>query len=305
MSDALDFSKLKTAGLLPSPKGVAFTVMQLCQKDEISLTEVAHAIRGDPVLAGRIIKIANAINPNKRRPIASVCTETLIIIGTNTVQQIVLGFSLINAQQKHACKAFDYEAFWSRSIAIASAAQAIGETTRIAPAAEMFTCGLLSNVGRIGLATARPEAYTEILHSMEGKSSNELAQAETARFGMNHRDLTLLMMEDWGIPKLYAEAVFFHENPEASWFQLGSRPQKLTNELHVASLLTEVCHTTDNHASDVLLSLACKLGEAMGIEIVQMISICDQMAREWYDWGKILDIDVPLLPPFLPPPSPI
>ncbi|MCE9633873.1 MAG: HDOD domain-containing protein, partial [Methylophilales bacterium] len=142
MSDLLDFAELKASGLLPSPKGVALMVMQLCQKEEVSLSEVSQIIRGDPVLAGRVIKIANAINPNKRRPIASVSAETVIIIGTNTVQQIVLGFSLINAKPQHLCKNFDYENFWSHSIATASAAQALGETTRIAPSTEMFTCGL-------------------------------------------------------------------------------------------------------------------------------------------------------------------
>ncbi|MFM9912087.1 MAG: HDOD domain-containing protein [Methylophilaceae bacterium] len=301
MSDLLDFAELKASGVLPSPKGVALTVMQLCQKEEISLVEVAQIIRGDPVLAGRIIKIANAINPNKRRPIASVSPETLIIIGTNTVQQIVLGFSLVNAKQEHACDAFDYETFWSRSIATASAAQAMGETTHIAPPAEMFTCGLLANVGSICLATARPNAYCEVLHEMAGKSSSVLAGAETTRFGLNHRDLTLRMMEDWGIPKLYAEAVFFHENPESSWFNAGSRPQKLTLELHIAGLLAEACLTKDANTRDTMMSHICQLGEAQGIEIVQMISIADQTAREWHDWGKLLGIDTPMLPPFLPP----
>jgi HD-like signal output (HDOD) protein/ActR/RegA family two-component response regulator len=301
VSDHLDFAELKASGNLPSPKGVALTVMELCQRENVSLTEVAHIIRGDPALAGRIIKIANAINPNKRRPIASVSPETLIIIGTNTVQQIVLGFSLVNAKRHQVCKEFNYQEFWSRSIATACATQAIGETTRLAPAAEMFTCGLLSNVGRIGLAAVRPEAYSDILRKTARQSSDVLAAAETERFGMNHRDLNNAMMEDWGIPKFYAEAVLFHENPEESWFQPGSRQRKLTDAIHLASLIAEACLTTDNDARNALIPHICELGDELDIEIVQMISIADQTAREWHEWGELLNTPTPVLPPFLPP----
>ena len=35
--------------------------------------------------AGRIIKLANYINPNKNRPIASVTVDTLILIGIQAV----------------------------------------------------------------------------------------------------------------------------------------------------------------------------------------------------------------------------
>jgi two-component system cell cycle response regulator len=301
VSDLLDFAELKASGNLPSPKGVALTVMELCQRENVSLTEVAHVIRGDPALAGRIIKIANAINPNKRRPIASVSPETLIIIGTNTVQQIVLGFSLVNAKQHQVCKAFNYQEFWSRSIATACATQAIGETTRLAPAAEMFTCGLLSNVGRIGLAAVRPESYSEILQQTAGKSSDVLAAAETARFGMNHRDLNNAMMEDWGIPKFYAEAVLFHENPQESWFQPGSRQRKLTDAIHLASLIANACLTMDNDARNAQMPHICELGDALDIDMVQMISIADETAREWHEWGELLHTNTPVLPPFLPP----
>ena len=301
MNDLLYFAELKASGNLPSPKGVALTVMDLCQRENVSLTEVAHIIRGDPALAGRIIKIANAVNPNKRRPIASVSPETLIIIGTNTVQQIVLGFSLVNAKRHQVCKEFNYQEFWSRSIATACATQAIGETTRLAPAAEMFTCGLLSNVGRITLAAVRPEAYSEILKQTAGQSSDVMAAAETARFGMNHRDLNNAMMEDWGIPKFYAEAVLFHENPDTSWFQPGSRQRKLADAIHLASLIADACLTVEQDARNALMPKICELGEALDIDMVQMVSIADETAREWHEWGELLDTPTPVLPPFLPP----
>lgn len=299
--ELLDFAELKASGTLPSPKGVALTVMQLCQQENVSLTEIAHVIRGDPALAGRIIKVANTINPNKRRPIASVSPETLIIIGTNTVQQIVLGFSLVNARQENKCAHFDYEHFWSHSIATAAAAQAIGATTRIAPPAEMFTCGLLSGVGRIGMAAVRPDIYSEILQKVEGMGAEALTEAERLRFGMSHCELTHHMMSDWGLPRFYSEAVLFHENPESAWFAPGSRQSKLSWAIHLAALIAEACLTVDDDARNTLMARICLVGDTLDMDVVEMVSIADQTAREWLEWGALLKINTRILPPFRPP----
>lgn len=64
MNDKMDFADIKASGSLPSPKGVMLAVMRLCQREQVSLQELAHAIQADPVLAGRIIKVANVANPN-------------------------------------------------------------------------------------------------------------------------------------------------------------------------------------------------------------------------------------------------
>lgn len=301
MTDQLDFAELKASGDLPSPKGVALTVMQLCQQDNISLTEVAHIIKGDPALAGRVIKVANTINPNKRRPIAAVSPETLIIIGTNAVQQIVLGFSLINQNQEGKCANFDYPYFWSHSIATAAATQAIGATARIAPPAEMFTCGLLASVGRIGLASARPEAYSEVLAKTRGMGNDALTAEETARFGMHHCELSHHMMSDWGLPRFYSEAVMFHEKPESAWFTPASRQSKLTWAIYLGALIADACLMTDDDARHALMGHICQIGEMLELDVVEMISIADQTAKEWLEWGELLKIDARPLPPFRPP----
>jgi CheY-like chemotaxis protein len=139
------------------------------------------------------------------------------------------------------------------------------------------------------------------LQQTPGKSSDVLAAAETARFGMNHRDLNNAMLEDWGIPKFYAEAVLFHENPDESWFQPGSRQRKLTDAIHLASLIANACLTTDNDARNAQMPHICELGDALDIDMVQMISIADETAREWHEWGELLHTSTPVIPPFLPP----
>lgn len=297
MSDKLDFAELKASGLLPSPKGVALTIMNLCQKENFSLPELAHVIQADPVLAGRVIKIANAANPNKSRPIASVTIDTLILIGIHAVRQVVLSFSLINSYQQGACKAFDFQRYWSRSVAVAGAAQAIGNLLRIAPPAEMFTCGLLSGIGRLGIAAVRPEAYSEVLSGLKETSANDLKTAEKNRFGISHCDLGAEMMTDWGIPKLFIDAVFFHENPETSDFAESSRQNKLTYTLQLAALMADACLETEN-AKEALMPRIFQIGSILSLNKEQVIDIANQVMSEWHDWSILLNIQTSKIPTF-------
>lgn len=303
MSDKLDFAELKAAGVLPSPKGVALTVMKLCQRENVSLPELAHTIQADPVLAGRVIKIANVANPNKSRPIASVTTDTLILIGIHAVRQIVLGFSLVTSYQEGNCKAFDYSRYWSRSVAMASAAQAISAAIRIAPPAELFTCGLLSGIGQLGIAAARPETYSTLLEAHPDNASDEIAAAETAAFGLNHRELNALMMADWGIPKLFIDAVTFHRHPELSGFADGSRQRKLTYTLQLAAQLADIFLSEEDNRPAELTTLF-HLGNTLGLHPEQIISIANQTLREWEDWGRLLNIKTSRIAEFVMPEDP-
>lgn len=300
MSNKLDFAELKASGALPSPKGVALAVMQLCQCENVSLPELARTIQADPVLAGRIIKIANVANPNKSRPIASVTTDTLILVGIHAIRQVVLGFSLVSSYQEGTCKAFDYPNYWARSVAMASAAQAIGAAIRIAPPAEIFTCGLLCGVGQLGLATARPEAYSALLESHSGKPADDLVAAERELFDLDHRLLSAEMMADWGIPKLFIDAISFHENPETSGFAEGSRQRKLSYSLQLAALLADIFLATED-ARDAMLPRLFNLGIALGIGPVQLVDIANQTAREWSEWGRLLNIKTSTMPAFAVP----
>ncbi|HEY3327101.1 MAG TPA: HDOD domain-containing protein [Novimethylophilus sp.] len=300
MNDKLNFAELKTAGVLPSPKGVALTIMKLCQTENVSLPELAHIIQADPVLAGRIIKVANIVNPNKSRPIASVSIDTLILIGIHAVRQVVLGFSLITSYREGACKAFDYHRYWSRSVAMASIAQALGAALRVAPPAEMFTCGLLSGIGRLGMAAARPAEYSDLLEQLPVISGIEFTAAEIERFGMSHNKLSAEMMTDWGIPKLFIDAVFFHENPENSGFAEGSRQQKLTCALQLAALLADV-YLAAEEAHEELMRRVFRLAGALNLETGQIVNIANQTLTEWHEWGRLLNIKTSNIAPFRTP----
>ena len=73
------FEQIKANGQLPSPKGVALQVIQLTQQEDATTQQIAHAIKADPALSSRIIKVANSRVAYQGRPIISVVDAVAVL----------------------------------------------------------------------------------------------------------------------------------------------------------------------------------------------------------------------------------
>lgn len=289
MLDDAKFAELKSTGVLPSPKGAALKIIELCQRSNVSLTEIIHVIQADPGLTGRLLKMANSPVFARARPVVSFTPDVLMSIGTQSLRQVVLAFSLVSANRSGHCRNFDYDDFWSRSIAMGVAAQMVGASVRVAPPVEMFTCGLLAQIGRLALSAIHPERYSELLTQMRNQSYDAIADIEEQTFGLTHTQIAAAMMMDWGIPKLFTDAVRFHEAPDASNFPDDSRSARLVWCLHLAKLMSNSCFLDDAERATHFSSMY-PAAEKLGISPETLVTLGDQMLSEWKNWSTELEI---------------
>jgi HD-like signal output (HDOD) protein len=283
----IDFDELKAAGALPSPTGIALNVMRLCQRDNVSLAELSTQIQGDPVLAGRLIKLANASKSARARPIIAVSSEALLLIGVQAVRQLALGVSLMNSYQTSPCRFFSYERFWARSLIIACTAQAIGERIQIAPVTELFMCGMLCDIGHLALAALRPEAYDLMLAQAPDLTEQQMMVLERERFGYNRLSLSLAMMKDWRIPSLFVDAVQFHQAPESSGWPEESRRQRLSRLMNLAVMIADINVSTEAKPLLKMPDLVAR-ATALGLDENEIPEIIEQATDDWMDWHALL-----------------
>ncbi len=289
MLDQAKFEELKSTGVLPSPKGAALKVIELCQRSNVSLSEIIHVIQADPGLTGRLLKMANAPVFARTRPVVSFTPDVLMSIGTQSLRQAVLAFSLVSANRTGKCRNFDYDNFWSRSIAMGVAAQHIGASVRVAPPVELFTCGLLAQIGRLALSSIHPERYGELLEALRNQPETAIADIEEQTFGLTHTQIAAAMMLDWGIPKLFADAVRFHEVPDASNFPEDSRSARLVWCLHLARRMADSCFL-DDAERPAHFAILCPIAQKLGISPESLSVLGDQMLAEWREWSADLQI---------------
>jgi diguanylate cyclase (GGDEF)-like protein len=289
------FDELKATDRLPSPTGVALAILKLTQKEGTKVQEIAKVLQADPALTGRILKIANSASQGASRPIATV-QEAMVRLGIRMVRQLSLGFSVLNNCRSGTCKRFDYAAFWSRSLAMAVAAQIVSRRLKLA-ADESFTCGLLSQIGSLALASIYPDEYGEALVASPDPTSDEFVRLERERFATDHFELGAAILQDWGLPETCVEAVAQYRSLSDGAGVNKSKSQALAQVIRLAEKMAAVCVGNESGRNREVPQVAA-LAEHTGIAGDELPAVFDGVANEWREWGKTLNVTTQDVPPF-------
>lgn len=284
------FEELRSSGKLPSPSGIGMQILRLTRGDDFSTEEIGQVISADSALTGRLLMLANSAESAAREPITTI-EEATIRLGIRTVRNVALGLSLVASNRSGACVAFDYDEYWSRSLARAVAGQLLSRTLERGVPAEMYILGLLASIGTLALASTHPESYTEVLRDPEIRTPDELCQAEKRDFEIDHRDIASCMLQEWGLPREFASAARDFETCDLSAGEDGLK--STTQILSAADLLSRLCTTgpqTTRELWDELLSAFKELEQASGMEGEEFRRLCTSAAAEWREWGEVLGI---------------
>lgn len=284
--DPIRYVKLKASGRLPSPKGLALSIVRLLQQDDYKISDLVRLVQSDPVIAGELLKFSNAASYGHGRPIISL-SDAISILGTVRVRMLVLALSVLHDHRNGQCAQFNYERFWSRALATAISAQALASYAKI-NADENFTAGLLCSLGELALASIFPDRYGEIISSSELEPAKR-AGLEREIFGNDHRELNATLLLEWGLPEVLVTAIYFSEAPDEAGFQEGSRIHGLTLSLHIALAMADICVADAAERWSLLPNLYAEAAK-LGISTEEMNSMAEGITASWVKWGELLKI---------------
>lgn len=199
------FQELADTGRLPSPSGIGARILSLTQDPDVTIDDISSAITHDPALTGRLLRVANSAATAGALPLATA-QEATMRLGLKSVSSIAVGFTLVANNRSGACADFDYPAYWSRSMGIAVAAQALCRTCAPEMAAEAFTAGLMLEIGQMAFASAEPEIYGGIQRLLL-RGVGSLQDMEQRNFGHDHFVMGSWLLGQWGMPELFATAI--------------------------------------------------------------------------------------------------
>lgn len=289
MTDA--FLELARTGKLPSPSGVGTRILSLTQDDNATVDDIAAVLAKDPALTGRILRVANSAAQAGSVPLTSA-KEAAMRLGLRAVSSIAVGFTLVSANRDGTCEGFDYPAYWSRSLATATAAGLLAREAGLAIAPEAFTAGLLLEIGQLAFATVHPEVYTGILHaSRQGDAS--LLRLEAEALGIDHATVASRLIAKWGLPRLISRSV----EAAARGLTDGLEP----SETPLAQLLRAASHLASRHIGQAETSwhedaqLEALL-EGLGLDLLALAGMLPSIEAEWRELAT--DLAIKPLPPW-------
>lgn len=288
------FEELKLSGNLPSPSGVGMKILTLTQGEDYSTKEIADTIQADPALTGRLLKLANSAMSGASKPITTV-DEATMRLGVRSVRNVALGLSLVSGNREGACRSFDFDRFWADSLARGVAAKLLSERAGCQIPAEAYVCGLLSNIGSLAFACVYPEEYSAALNECAGKPPGNLTRVERSRFAITGGEIAAYMMDDWGLPGTYSNAVLDFEKvlEAAACMQVPPPLETMADLLNGGRVIAQACCHGSEADDKVWTAFKADLEflrRRLQIEPDDFYELCNQIVDEWREWCNMLTI---------------
>lgn len=286
----VNLEEIENLDALPSPSGVAAAILELTQKEDATSRSISDVVKKDPTLAGRLLKFSNSSAIGFSRPVASV-HDAVVILGVNIVSQLALGLSVLSNSLNGPCRNFDYEAFWSRSLATALAAQIICVKDGSFSPEEVFTCGLLNRIGSLALASLFPAEYEKVLATIDSTHANieDLCNCEHQYFDTDHIAFSSELAKDWGIPKIHTDAMSYSCNYKEIDNIKDKRTRSLAYILHLSSILGNLVISDDKQTISLMPGLLA-LAEKQNINQDELRIVYTKLVTQWQEWGAFLDL---------------
>ena len=232
MNPQLTISQLlEQSSSLISPPKTYLALKKAIASPSTDFGDLSALISSDPVIAVRVLKIANSAMFSFAGRINTI-DRALSLIGTEQLTQLVLATEVLNAFKNVNCEIVSLEQFWHHSIGCAVSARVLAQYKREYDIEVFFLMGLLQGLGRLLLFCHLPETQQTLLNTHTDQK-NTLYTLETKQYGFTQDSLGAALTEKWHLPEEISETIAHHHCPLSS--KKHSYPAAIT---HVADWLT-------------------------------------------------------------------
>lgn len=209
-------------------------IIRLIEDPETSARDVEREISKDQGLTAKILKLANSAYYGLSRNVKTVADAT-VLLGFQAVKSMVLATSVGKVLDKELPGyALGKQELWLDSQACAITARAVARKCRFAKADQVYTAGLLRDIGKVILDHYLSEQY-EVIVKEVNTTNKSFLQVEEEVLGFNHGQVGARIAMKWHLPEDLVEAIERHHSPE----QAEVNP-KMTAMVHVADGLVKM-----------------------------------------------------------------
>ena len=185
-------------------------VMQVLDQPIIEIADVERALAKDPVLAGRVVAVANSSFYGFPGKVSSL-NQACLVLGFHTIRNMVIALGVMQSLRAEGEFNLDHTGLWQHSIGTAIASRILARCI-LEDEETAFTMGLLHDIGKIVLDIHFTGAYAEVMACRDSEDCL-LYEAEESVLGFNHCLVGGLIARHWKLPGNIIQAIEQHHTP--------------------------------------------------------------------------------------------
>ncbi|MBH0194902.1 MAG: HDOD domain-containing protein [Nitrospira sp.] len=194
-------------------------VRNVVDNPESSMDDLANAIKIDPAISARLLKVVNSPLYGFPKQIDNI-SRAVNMIGMQSVSDLVAATIIGRTFSGMTAGLMDLPAFWKKSVLCALLAGKIAKASGIMESERFFIEGLLRDIGHLVLYQTVPQrAQSALIES--GHLGAKLAEVEQSNIGCDFAKVGAELVHFWGMPSPIEQAIRHQLHPhEAVEYQI-------------------------------------------------------------------------------------
>ncbi len=204
---------------------VFFEALDNIQDPRVNAMRLSDIISKDMALTAKILRLVNSAYYGFSKEITQV-NNAIALLGFRVVRNMIMMMAL-----KPMMVSLNGRALWEHSVRCAYAAQFIAEKTLDTPVEEVFTIGVLHDIGRSLFQIYDPKGAEEIDRLSHMGVDKMLVEEDI--FGIDHTIVGEAFAIKEKLPHIISHAIRYHHDP------LNPKAPEIAKVIYLAEMITQ------------------------------------------------------------------
>ena len=277
--------KLVKSPTVPTIPRVAQKLLDLLNRKDVELGQLADLISVDPSLTMKVIRLINSPLYGLVREITSL-RDAVVYLGMNAVRSVALSFSFLSAFPSDAKSGDRLDGLWRTALMNGLAARRLASEVGGWDVEEAFLAGLVADSGTLLMYRAIPEYSQLVDRFYEGEA--DLLELEQEQLETTHPRLGSFLLEAWKFPDHLVELIKYHHDP--TLVEDDSDLEQRARVLYAAWLCARAL--TVPGFTDKISSLEHRVSGVLGIPVVVARGIAAELPNELRETASLFEVPV-------------
>lgn len=223
---------------LPPLPAIVYELSQIINNPMSSTKDVEKVMSKDIGMTTKVLRLANSAYYAIPGGVSSL-SRAIAYLGYDTVHQLVLSSSIMEALDVDGADSFDIHKFWRHCVGVGIAAETIAKATNHPLPSDMFTCGLVHDMGKVALFTIAPGLLSQIIEQASTADTSYFS-AEKDLDIPGHCEIGNLLAVKWRLPTQIQAVIKFHHEEEPT--KRGNISSDLNKAVDIVFLANKIIH---------------------------------------------------------------
>lgn len=197
---------------IPTLPVIATRVMDTINHPLSDAKSIGDIIRNDQALTAKVLRMSNSAFYKGFSDITSIQTA-IARLGIMQIRRMVFTLSVFDAFSAAPEGGFSMRDFWLHSMAVATAARMIGERTGAPDLEDLYTAGILHDIGKVIMAGHLKRLLDATLERLKREPKVSFYEAEKELFRVTHCDIGSWLAVKWNLARRVQNVIFGHHEP--------------------------------------------------------------------------------------------